>query len=73
MNKYADIYVYIVKLPDKVNELVTPCEGGYTVWLSDRLDDEHRRKAYRHALRHIRNNDFEKDDVQQVEKDAHES
>ena len=31
-----DIYVYSVRLPDKIDELVTPCIGGYTVWLSDR-------------------------------------
>ncbi len=62
-----DIYVYTVKLPDKVDELVTPCIGGYTVWLSDRLDDAHRKEAYEHALWHIENGDFERDDVQEIE------
>lgn len=71
LDTYVDIYVYTMPLPLKVNELVTPCCDGYTVWLSDRLDDGQREKALRHAIRHIMRGDFEKTDVQQVEADAH--
>ena len=65
-----DIYVYSVRLPDKIDELVTPCIGGYTVWLSDRLDDAHRLRAYNHAIQHIKNRDFERADVQEIETNA---
>lgn len=66
-----DVYVYTLPLPPKVREIVTPCIGGYTVYLSDRLDDAHRLKAYRHALEHIRRGDLYKDDVQRIEAEAH--
>lgn len=53
-----DIYTYVVPLPPKVNEMVTPCIDGYTVYISDRLDREGQKKAYAHAVEHIKNNDF---------------
>lgn len=67
----SDIYIYIVKLPPRVNEVVTPCLDGYTVYISDRLDDLQRLEAYKHAVKHIRNRDFEKSDVQEIETEAH--
>ncbi len=66
-----DIYVYIVDLPDQVNEMVTPCLDGYTIYLNAKLSHQERVDAYLHALRHVENNDWEKDDVQKIEKDAH--
>lgn len=42
-----------------VNEVVVENEdGGYTVFIDDRLSDEGKRNAYRHALRHIEADDF---------------
>lgn len=66
-----DIYVYIVDLPDQVNEMVTPCLDGYTIYLNAKLSHQERVDAYLHALRHVENNDWEKDDVQKIEKEAH--
>ena len=66
-----DVFVYIVDLPDGVNEMVTPCLAGYTVYINDKLSPEGRHEAYRHALYHINNNDFEKEDVNQIELEAH--
>lgn len=65
----ADIFVYIVPLPPGVNEMVTPCLDGFTIYISDALDPIQRVKAYRHALDHIRKNDFQKSDVQEIEHD----
>lgn len=62
-----DIYIYTVTLPPGVSEAVTPCTTGFTVYLSDRLDQQGRIEAYEHALRHIQSGDFNKDDVQQIE------
>ena len=67
-----DIYVYTVKLPPNVYEMVVPCVGGYTIYLSEQLDESRRLAAYNHALEHIRNYDFEKSDVQSIEREAHE-
>ena len=62
-----DIYVYLISMPEDIDEYVVPCIGGYTVYLSAQLDDAHRIRAYRHALRHILNNDFEKYNANTVE------
>lgn len=67
-----NVYVYLVELPYGINEMVTPCLHGYTIYINSRLDYEHQLKAYNHALYHIQNNDFEKDDVQRIEYEAHE-
>lgn len=51
--------------------MVTPCLAGYTVYINDKLSPEGRRAAYRHALYHIVNRDFEKSDVNEIEAEAH--
>lgn len=66
-----NIYVYLVDLPDRVNEMVTPCFDGYTVYLNARLSYAGRVRAYHHAIGHIERNDFEKYDVQQIEEESH--
>jgi len=68
----VDVYVYIVDLPERVDEMVTPCLDGYTVYLNARLSYAGRVKAYHHAIRHIERNDFENYDVQKIEEEAHE-
>ena len=68
----AEVYVYIVDLPDRVDEMVTPCIDGYTVYLNARLTYAGRVRAYHHAIRHIERNDFERMDVQEIEMEAHE-
>jgi len=63
-----DVFVYLRSdLPDKVKELVTPCAEGYTVYINAKLDNEHRMKAYEHALRHIESGDFDVDSVKNVQ------
>lgn len=66
-----DVFVYAVSLPAGCNEAVLPCADGYTVYINEKLDDTHRMNALQHALKHIANKDFEKDNVQQIEADAH--
>ena len=54
------------------SELVTPNEdGSYTVLINARMSYETQRKALLHALKHILNDDFEKENVQQIEVAAH--
>lgn len=68
-----DVFVYYVDLPSGINEMVTPCLDGYTIYIDARLDNKEREKAYRHALFHIQSNDFEEDDVQTIELRAHKA
>ncbi|MBR3236959.1 MAG: hypothetical protein IKF99_15550 [Oscillospiraceae bacterium] len=67
-----DIFVYSVKLPTSIDEIVMPCNGGYTVYLADRLDQEGRMRAYAHAMKHIMEDDFGKEYADQIELVAHE-
>ena len=66
-----NVYVYIVDMPTTANEMVMPCSDGYTVYLNAKLSYRGRVKAYLHAMKHIERNDWEKDDVQQIEYEAH--
>ena len=67
----SDIYIYTVSLPVGVNEAVTPCLDGYTIYISDRIDHASQMKALRHAIFHIENNDFERFDTLEIEAEAH--
>lgn len=51
--------------------MVTPCVDGYTVYLNARLTYTGRVQAYHHAIEHIDRNDWEKANVQEIEKDVH--
>ena len=66
-----DIFVYLENLPDGINEMITPCFGGYTVYINQKQTFEGMRASYMHALSHIEHNDFEKEDVQEIETKAH--
>lgn len=68
-----EIYTYFVRFPSpSIREAVMPClDGGYTVYIDDRLSPEGKRRAFRHAVRHIKNKDFDKYDVGTIETQAH--
>lgn len=66
-----DIYIYIVPLPIGIDEIVMPCADGHTVYLADRLDRSEQIRTYRHAVQHIMAGDFQKENVQEIEYDAH--
>jgi hypothetical protein len=67
-----DIFVRTVKLPNKIRAFTMPGYDGMNVYISEDLDEDQRIKAYRHELRHIVGRDFEMEDVQQIEADAHQ-
>lgn len=70
MTHQNDIFVYITDMP--VNEAICPCGAfGYSIYINARLSQERQREAYFHALRHIERGDWEKADVQLIEKEAH--
>ena len=67
-----EIYVYFVKLPPRVSEMVSVGRDGYSVYIDSDLDEDARQRAYKHALRHIERDDFSGDDIQAIEYLAHE-
>lgn len=67
-----DVFVRFIKMPTRMHEFVTPCDEGYCVYINESMDYPHQLKAYLHALSHIKNEDWNKDDVQEIEAEAHE-
>ena len=56
----------------KVKETVTPNEdGSYTIFIDGGLSKKEQENAFVHAMRHILENDFEKDIADVIEKYAH--
>lgn len=68
----VNIYHYLAPLPTGVKEVVMPCYDGYTIYTAEWLSSAEREEAIHHAMKHIERNDWEKDDVQQIEKEVRE-
>lgn len=67
-----DIYVYLIPMPTGIHEGIFPCDTGYTIYLNTLDSQERRERAYRHAVNHIRRNDFNCcREVQEIEMEAH--
>lgn len=65
-----DLFVRIV--PNlSVNEMITPCENGYSVYIKEDLPEEKKIEALYHAYVHKKSNDFGKCDIQDIESKAH--
>lgn len=69
-----DVNVIVIDFKGvKGNEMITVNEDdSYTILINARLSYEGQLKAYEHALRHINDNDFQKEDVQSIEYNAHQ-
>ena len=68
-----NIYTYLVNdMPISVKEFVVPCDGGYTIYINSKLSYIQQQIAYQHALKHIKNGDYENNyEVQKIELKAH--
>lgn len=65
-----DLFVRLV--PNlSVNEMITPCENGYSVYIKEELPEEKKVEALYHAYVHKKNNDFIRSDIQDIEARAH--
>lgn len=68
----ADIFVQLMDFPGKTRETVSSNEdGSFTIFINSRCSYEVQLKAYQHALQHIQQEDFSKDNVQSIEYYAH--
>lgn len=66
------VQVRLIDFPAKGNEVVTKNEDDtYTVFINARLSHEKQQEVYTHALEHIKRGDFEKDNADKIELDAH--
>ena len=70
----ANIFVYLVDLPDGINEMVTSGVDSFTVYIDRNLSDKKRKEAYEHAMKHINMGHFDIDcdlNVNEMEYEAH--
>ena len=68
-----DVAVQLISFPSgKVHEAVTENEDGtFTVFLDKNMTQEYQQKRFLHAIRHLNGKDFEKENVQEIEAEAH--
>lgn len=68
-----DVNTYLIDLPHSVRGLTTPNDdGSFSIFINARLNYEQQLQAYQHEMRHIQNDDFSKENVQEIEAVAHE-
>ena len=71
MNNFC---VVLTDLDDMIGECICHnADDSYTIWINSRWSSEEQRKCFSHALDHIRHNDWERFDVNEIEKERHES
>ena len=67
-----DVNTFLLDMDVLIPEhVIANSDGSYTVLLNSRLSRERQQECYRHALLHISNNDFEKDNADEIEYKAH--
>lgn len=69
----SNVFVQFISFPNcKTKEMVCKNDDDtFTIFLNQNLSHEAQLEAYKHALVHIEQDDFDKDDVQQIEAEAH--
>lgn len=69
----VDYNIQLIGFPTtKVHEAVTPNEdGSITVFIDKNMTFEAQKERFLHAIKHLRGNDFDKDNIQEIETDAH--
>ena len=73
MTLTPDVNIILMDFPKgKGHEMVVPNEdGSYTIFINAALNYESQQAALKHAMSHIENDDFYKEDVQEIEYLAH--
>lgn len=68
-----DYNIQLIDFPSgKVHEAVTPNEdGSVTIFLDKNATFESQRKRFLHVMKHLSRDDFEKEDVQEIESETH--
>ena len=66
------INVVVMNMEHGIHEMIVANhDGSHTIFLNARDSNERRMESYCHALSHLKHDDFDKDDVQQIEADCH--
>ena len=69
-----DISVVLMDVDTMVGESIFKnADGSFTILLNSRWSAEEQHRCFEHALSHIRHNDWEKFDVNEIERERHEN
>lgn len=69
-----DIRVVLMDVDTMVGESIFKnADDSYTILLNSRWSAEEQRRCFDHALSHIRHNDWEKNNADEIEKERHEN
>lgn len=64
-----DIGVYFLNMDTAVHEEVhLNTDGSFSIFINARISHEQQMRAYHHAIKHIMENDFNKENVDDIEK-----
>ena len=68
-----DYNVQLIQFPNKkVKETIVKNEDdSYTIFIDASLSSVEQRNAFKHAMKHIIGNDFDKEDADNIEYNAH--
>ena len=68
------INVILIDLDTMVGETICKnADDSFTIFINSRWSSEMQRRCFCHALDHIRNNDWEKDDADSIEGARHDT
>ena len=69
-----DISVVLMDVDTMVGESIFKnADDSYTIMLNSRWSAEEQHRCFEHALSHIRHNDWERFDVNEIERERHEN
>lgn len=71
MERIWNAFIYPIDLKGKARAFVRPCVEGYTIYVDINLPRDQQIEAALHELKHIEGNDFEKENVQEIERERH--
>ena len=64
-----DIGVYFLNMDTSVHEEVhLNTDGSFSIFINARISYEQQMRAYQHAIKHIMNDDFNKENADDIEK-----
>ena len=68
------VIVYMMNLPTRIKAVSTENDdSSYTILINSKLNIEQQKQGYLHEMNHIKNNDFEKFNVDVIEYHAHDN
>ncbi len=73
---YNDNYINIVLLEKSCGVPGSVChnaDDSYTIFIDAALSSEHQKRVFEHEMKHILKDDFYRDNVQEIEAEAHET